>query len=94
MIDQRCANSKDSAFSTIVKYFPEADVTDYEPLIAAMQNDPKDRHVVAAAVKSGAQVIATSNNHSGKTIVQTPPRSPSSRRSSFCVFYSCCWERS
>ena len=26
-----------------------------------MTNDPKDRHVVAAAVKAGAQVIATAN---------------------------------
>ena len=41
--------------------FPEADVTGYEPLIAAMENDEKDRHVVAAAVKAGAQVIATAN---------------------------------
>jgi hypothetical protein len=26
-----------------------------------MRNDPKDRHVVAAAVKAGAQVITTAN---------------------------------
>lgn len=36
-------------------------VTGYEPLIAVMQNDAKDRHVVAAALKAGAQVIATAN---------------------------------
>jgi predicted nucleic acid-binding protein len=47
--------------ATMEKYFPEAEVTEYEPLIAAMQNDPKDRHVAAAAIKAGAQVIATSN---------------------------------
>lgn len=41
--------------------FPEAEVTGYELLIAAMQNHTKDRHVAAAAVKSGAQVIATGN---------------------------------
>jgi predicted nucleic acid-binding protein len=41
--------------------FPEAVVTDYEPLVAAMRNDPKDRHVVAAAVKAGAQVVVTEN---------------------------------
>lgn len=41
--------------------FPESMVTDHEPLIAAMSNDEKDRHVVAAAVKAGAQVIVTSN---------------------------------
>lgn len=43
------------------KFFPEAMVTGYEPLIAGMQNDAKDRHVVAAAVKAGAQVVVTAN---------------------------------
>lgn len=43
------------------QFFPEAMVTGYEPLIGAMQNDAKDRHVVAAAVKAGAQVVTTSN---------------------------------
>jgi hypothetical protein len=43
------------------KFFPEAMVTGYEPLIAAMQNDAKDRHVVAATVKAGAQVVTTAN---------------------------------
>lgn len=47
--------------ATLDRFFPEAQVTDYEPLIPAMKNDPKDRHVVAAAVKAGAQVIATAN---------------------------------
>jgi predicted nucleic acid-binding protein len=42
-------------------HFPEAEVTGYELLTAAMPNDEKDRHVVAAAVKAGAQVIATEN---------------------------------
>lgn len=41
--------------------FPEANVTGYEPLIASMRNHEKDRHVVAAAVKAGAQVIVTCN---------------------------------
>lgn len=41
--------------------FPEALVTDYESLIAGMKNDEKDRHVAAAAVKAGAQVIVTIN---------------------------------
>ena len=41
--------------------FPEALVTGHESLIAAMKNDPKDRHVAAAAVKAGAQVIVTMN---------------------------------
>jgi predicted nucleic acid-binding protein len=41
--------------------FPEAEVTGYEHLIAAMKNHEKDRHVAAAAVKAGAQVITTAN---------------------------------
>jgi len=47
--------------ATMERFFPEAMVTGYEPLIAEMQNDMKDRHVVAAAVKAGAQVIITAN---------------------------------
>jgi len=45
----------------MVKYFPEAEVVGYAALAAGLQNDPKDRHVVAAALKAGAQVITTSN---------------------------------
>ena len=41
--------------------FPDALVTQYTTLIPAMTNDPKDRHVLAAAVVSGAQIIVTSN---------------------------------
>ncbi len=47
--------------TTMEKYFPEAEVTGYASLVAGLQNDTKDRHVVAAAVKAGAQVITTSN---------------------------------
>jgi len=47
--------------SVMEEAFPEAMVTGHEPVIAAMKNDEKDRHVVAAAVKVGAQVIVTSN---------------------------------
>jgi predicted nucleic acid-binding protein len=43
------------------KHFPEALVEGYEPLVEAMPNDPKDRHVAAAAVKAGAETIVTSN---------------------------------
>lgn len=41
--------------------FPEALVLGYEELIPSMPNDEKDRHVAAAAVKVGAQVVVTSN---------------------------------
>lgn len=43
------------------RHFPEAAVTGYEKLIGLMTNEPKDRHVLAAAVQCGAQVIVTSN---------------------------------
>ncbi|MCA9541512.1 MAG: PIN domain-containing protein [Myxococcales bacterium] len=41
--------------------FREAQVIDYERLIPSMPNQTKDRHVAAAAIKAGAQVIVTSN---------------------------------
>jgi predicted nucleic acid-binding protein len=41
--------------------FPQAIVTGYEELIPAMKNDAGDRHVLAAAVKCGADAIVTSN---------------------------------
>lgn len=41
--------------------FPESLVTGYEDLIDAMPNHEKDRHVAAAAVKAGAEVIVTIN---------------------------------
>lgn len=41
---------------------PDVLVTGYEDLIAAVElPDPDDRHVVAAAVRCGAQVIVTAN---------------------------------
>lgn len=42
-------------------HYPEAQVTGYEPLIPALNNHPKDRHVLAAAIRAGAQVIVTFN---------------------------------
>lgn len=41
--------------------FPEALVSGYEPLIEQCRNDPKDRHVLACAIKAEAEVIATFN---------------------------------
>lgn len=50
-----------SLIDAMTEYFPESRVMGYEALMGAMTNDPKDRHVVAAAVKTRAQVIVTSN---------------------------------
>lgn len=41
--------------------FPEAMITGYQKLIDAMENDPKDRHVLAAAVRAGADCIVSDN---------------------------------
>ena len=38
---------------TMENAFPEAMVAGYESMIGAMENDPKDRHVLAAAVHAG-----------------------------------------
>ncbi len=51
----------DRLVTTMQTYFPEANVTGYEPILPAMTNDPKDRHVLAAAVISRCQVIVTHN---------------------------------
>jgi len=41
--------------------FPFAQVEDYQALTAAMTNDPKDRHVLAAAVRARIGLIVTEN---------------------------------
>lgn len=46
---------------TIQTYFPEAAATGYEPLVPTMSNQLKDRHVLAAAVVSKAEIIVTLN---------------------------------
>ena len=41
------------------RHFPEAWVEGLEPLIDGMKNDPADRHVLAAAVRSHSELIVT-----------------------------------
>src|SRR5450756_825857 len=41
--------------------FEDASVAGYEYLAASMRNNPKDRHVLAAAVRCGAHAIITNN---------------------------------
>jgi predicted nucleic acid-binding protein len=44
------------------KAIPDARVTEYEPIAAGLSlPDENDRHVLAAAIRSGAQVIVTAN---------------------------------
>jgi len=47
--------------SEIRRHFPEAWVDGYDDLIAVMTNHPKDRHVLAAAVRCNAELIVTLN---------------------------------
>ncbi len=55
------AQGAESLTLTLRAFFPNALVTDYENLIPILTNDPKDRHVLAAAIVTGASVIVTSN---------------------------------
>ena len=41
--------------------FPDAEVTGYQPLLDELTCDPKDRHVLAAAVRAAAGAIVTFN---------------------------------
>jgi hypothetical protein len=41
--------------------FPDAEVGGYEHLIDGMANHPKDRHVLAAAVRANVEVLVTFN---------------------------------
>ncbi len=43
------------------RHFPEALVSGHEHRVANLTNDPKDRHVLAAAIEVGASRIITSN---------------------------------
>lgn len=45
----------------VQRAFPEAMSTGWEHLVSQIEVDPKDRHVAAAAVQSGALVIVTFN---------------------------------
>lgn len=42
-------------------HFEDAEVRGYEELVSVLRNDPKDRHVLAAAVRSNAAAIVTFN---------------------------------
>ncbi len=43
------------------KAFPSAEVTGYAHLLSAVTNDPKDRHVLAAAISGACPLIVTFN---------------------------------
>lgn len=45
----------------MIATFPEAMVEGYSELIPSITNDQKDRHVIAAAIRCGANAIVTDN---------------------------------
>jgi len=47
--------------ATMERYFADAMVTGYDDLVSTMTNDEKDRHVLAAAIRGGAEVLVTFN---------------------------------
>jgi len=51
----------DHLLHELKQHFEDAWVDGYEGLIDSMDNDPKDRHVLAAAVRCGADAIVTFN---------------------------------
>lgn len=51
----------DHRITAMRQYFPDALVTGYEGLTDALTCDPKDRHVLAAAVRAKADVLVTFN---------------------------------
>ncbi len=60
--DQRCTDEQATHLvSQMTAAFPDATVTGYASLIQAMANDAADRHVLAAAIAAGADVIVTDN---------------------------------
>jgi predicted nucleic acid-binding protein len=63
LTEQALTGEPDAARRVTVmrRAFPEATVGNYGNLIGGLTNDPDDRHVLAVAVKSRAQVIVTDN---------------------------------
>jgi predicted nucleic acid-binding protein len=55
------ADRVDRRIAQMSRSFPDAMVAGYDSLIDGMTNDPKDRHVLAAAVRANAEVIVTFN---------------------------------
>ena len=51
----------DRMISLMKQHFEDAEVAGYEGLVPAMTNDPKARHVLAAAITGGADLIVIYN---------------------------------
>lgn len=53
--------SVDRLIAEMRRAFPDSEVTGYLPLVNSMTCEPKDRHVLAAAVRSNAAAVVTFN---------------------------------
>ncbi len=53
----------DALLTEMGEVFPRARITGYEERAVAMTNDPKDRHVAAAAAQVGADIITYNLRH-------------------------------
>jgi predicted nucleic acid-binding protein len=61
LIEQIGEDGAGRRIAAMNRAFPDAMVSGYEALIPGMECDPKDRHVMAAAVHSECQVVVTYN---------------------------------
>jgi predicted nucleic acid-binding protein len=59
--DDSSAVKVDRLISTLNGFFSDALVEGYEELVGRMENHPKDRHVLAAALQGNADVLLTFN---------------------------------
>jgi predicted nucleic acid-binding protein len=57
----RSPQQVDHLLQELNAHFADALVENYEPLMGVATNDPGDRHVLAAAIKCGAEAIVTFN---------------------------------
>jgi predicted nucleic acid-binding protein len=62
LVERGVQSAKAERIVTLMRtHFEDALVDGYEPLIESMENDAKDRHVLAAAVRANAAAIVTNN---------------------------------
>lgn len=57
----RSAEQARKRVTNMRRHFPDAEVLGYQSLVPQMRNHPKDRHVLAAAVRANADLIVTFN---------------------------------
>ena len=70
-------------------HFADSWVIGYEPLVDRMANHPKDRHVLAAAVRCGARLIVTYNKRDFPTAATEPWRIEVQGPSAFLRSFVC-----